>query len=142
MTPHLGFGLDGVHNEGVPTVFQQYPTSTDCFKFSFFPRTIPVWNRLPAAAAEAPSLVCSHVQRFQSQRLFCLQRNDVSKALCKRVPLWYHSRGRWGALPSKWGFPPGHEVNLNEGVELCHRADCNYTSHFYFFSLVSPLRTI
>ena len=37
--------------------FQQYPTSTDCFKFSFFPRTIPVWNRLPAAAAEAPSLV-------------------------------------------------------------------------------------
>ena len=57
--------------------FQQYPTSTDCFKFSFFPRTIPVWNRLPAAAAEAPS--------------------------------W-----SWGALPSKWGFPPGHEVNLND----------------------------
>ena len=35
----------------------------------------------------------SHVQRFQSQRLFrftrglaaCLQRNDVSKSLCKRV---------------------------------------------------------
>ena len=37
--------------------FQQYPTSTDCFKFSFFPKTIPVWNRLPTAAAEAPSLV-------------------------------------------------------------------------------------
>ena len=37
--------------------FQQYPTSTDCFKFSFFPRTIPVWNKLPAAAAVAPSLV-------------------------------------------------------------------------------------
>lgn len=36
--------------------FQQYSTSTDCFKFSFFPRTVPVWNRLPAAAAEAPSL--------------------------------------------------------------------------------------
>ena len=63
--------------------FQQYPTSTDCFKFSFFPRTIPVWNRLLAAAAEAPSFL-------------------------------YHSRGSWGALPSKWGFPPGHEVNLND----------------------------
>ena len=37
--------------------YQQYSTSTDCFKYSFFPRTIPLWNRLPAAAAEAPSLV-------------------------------------------------------------------------------------
>ena len=62
--------------------FQQYPTSTDCFKFSLFPRTIPDWNRRPAAAAEAP--------------------------------FWYHSRGSWGALLSKWGFPPGHEVNLND----------------------------
>ena len=34
--------------------YQQYSTST---KYSFFPRTIPLWNRLPAAAAEAPSLV-------------------------------------------------------------------------------------
>ena len=42
-----------------PFKFQQYPTSTYCFKLSFFPRTIPVWNRLPAAAAEAPSLVSS-----------------------------------------------------------------------------------
>ena len=32
--------------------FQKYPTSTDCFKFSLFTRTIPVWNRLPAAAVE------------------------------------------------------------------------------------------
>ena len=37
--------------------YQQYSTSTDCFKYSFFPRTIPLWNKLPAAAAEAPSLV-------------------------------------------------------------------------------------
>ena len=37
--------------------YQQYSTSTDCFKYSFFLRTIPLWNRLPAAAAEAPSLV-------------------------------------------------------------------------------------
>ena len=62
--------------------FQQYPTSTDCFKFSFSPRNTPVWNRLPAAAAEAPSLVSF--------------------------------KGNWGALPSKWGFPPGHEVSLND----------------------------
>ena len=37
--------------------YKQYSTSTDCFKYSFFPRTIPLWNRLPPAAAEAPSLV-------------------------------------------------------------------------------------
>ena len=119
--------------------FQQYPTSTDCFKFSFFPRTIPVWNRLPAAAAEAPSLISF--------------------------------KGSWEALPSKWGFLPGHEVNLNDkcwvvpsglvprypqGRWIGHTqigescwvqlsttssfyliafslSDCNYTSHFYFF---------
>ena len=37
--------------------YQQYSTPTDCFKYSFFLRTIPLWDRLPAAAAEAPSLV-------------------------------------------------------------------------------------
>ena len=37
--------------------YQQYSTLTHCFKYSFFLRTIPLWNRLPAAAAEAPSLV-------------------------------------------------------------------------------------
>ena len=33
--------------------YQQYSTSTDCFKYSFFPRTTPLWNRL----SEAPFLV-------------------------------------------------------------------------------------
>ena len=36
--------------------FRQYSTSSDSFKFSFFPRTIPLWNSLPASVAEAPSL--------------------------------------------------------------------------------------
>ena len=30
-------------------------TSSDCFKYSFFRRTFPLWNRLPAATAEASS---------------------------------------------------------------------------------------
>ena len=33
-----------------------YSTKTDCYKHSFFPNTIPLWNRLPASVAEAPSL--------------------------------------------------------------------------------------
>ena len=33
--------------------YKPYSTSTDCFKYSFFPRTIPLWKRLPPAAAEA-----------------------------------------------------------------------------------------
>ena len=37
--------------------FRQISTSKDYFKFSFFPRTIPVWNSLPASVAEASSLV-------------------------------------------------------------------------------------
>jgi hypothetical protein len=30
---------------------------TDTLKFSFFPRTVPTWNMLPATVAEAPDLV-------------------------------------------------------------------------------------
>ena len=37
--------------------FRQISTSRDCFKNSFFPRTIPLWNKLPASTAEAPDLV-------------------------------------------------------------------------------------
>ncbi len=36
--------------------FIPYSTSTDCHKFSFFPRTIPEWNTLQASVAESPSL--------------------------------------------------------------------------------------
>lgn len=36
--------------------FIQFATSSDTFKFSFFPRTVPSWNNLPASVAEAPSL--------------------------------------------------------------------------------------
>jgi hypothetical protein len=35
----------------------QHQTMTDTMKYSFFPRTIPEWNRLPASIAEAPDLV-------------------------------------------------------------------------------------
>ena len=34
----------------------QISTSSDTFKNSFFPCTIPWWNSLPAAVAEAPDL--------------------------------------------------------------------------------------
>ena len=37
--------------------FNQLSSSTDIFKYSFFQRTIPTWNRLPASIVEAPSLV-------------------------------------------------------------------------------------
>jgi hypothetical protein len=35
----------------------QHQTRTDTMKYSFFPRTIPEWSRLPASIAEAPDLV-------------------------------------------------------------------------------------
>ena len=37
--------------------FRRFSPSTECFKSSFFPRTVPLWNSLPATVAEAPSLV-------------------------------------------------------------------------------------
>ena len=36
---------------------RQYPINSETFKYSFFPRTIPAWNSLPATIAEAPDLV-------------------------------------------------------------------------------------
>ena len=36
--------------------FRHFSPSTDSFKYSFFPRTIPLWNSLPATVAEDPSL--------------------------------------------------------------------------------------
>jgi hypothetical protein len=36
--------------------FRQYSVRTNVLKFSFFPRTIPTWNTLPATVAESPSL--------------------------------------------------------------------------------------
>ena len=37
--------------------YRRFAPSTESFKFSFFPRTVPLWNSLPALVAEAPSLV-------------------------------------------------------------------------------------
>ena len=37
--------------------FQLIPTSSDYYKLSFFPKTVCLWNSLPAAVAEAPALV-------------------------------------------------------------------------------------
>ena len=37
--------------------FRQIPTSSDYYKHSFFPKTVCLWNSLPAALAEAPELV-------------------------------------------------------------------------------------
>ena len=36
---------------------RQISSRSDAYKFSFFPRTIPVGNSLPATVAEAPDLV-------------------------------------------------------------------------------------
>jgi len=39
-----------------PHAFRLYQCDTNYFKFSFFPRTVVEWNRLPAEVANAPSL--------------------------------------------------------------------------------------
>ena len=39
-----------------PHAYQLYQPSTNYFKYSFFPRTVVEWNRLPAEVACAPSL--------------------------------------------------------------------------------------
>ena len=44
--------------------FRLFPTSRDCFKYTFFSRTIPLWNDLLASIAEAPDLVLFKQELF------------------------------------------------------------------------------
>ena len=39
-----------------PRQFQRFHPTVDTFKYVFLPRTIPAWNSLPQAVAEADSL--------------------------------------------------------------------------------------
>ena len=39
-----------------PFIFHQLPCRVDCYKYSFFPRVIPIWNRLPAVAVTSSSI--------------------------------------------------------------------------------------
>ena len=48
--------------------FQQYSSSADSFTYSFSPRTIPLWNIIPTAAADTPSL--TSFKRELSDRTF------------------------------------------------------------------------
>ena len=41
---------------GHPRQFQLFQPTVDAFKYAFLPRTIPAWNALPQAVAEADSL--------------------------------------------------------------------------------------
>ena len=47
---------------------RQYSINSETFKYSFFPRTIPAWNSLPATIAEAPDLV--HFKQGLSSLIF------------------------------------------------------------------------
>ena len=52
---------------GHPRQFQRFQPTVDSFKYAFLPRTIPAWNALPQAAAEADSLDIfkRHMSRHQ-----------------------------------------------------------------------------
>jgi len=41
---------------GHPRQFQRFQPTVDAFKYAFLPRTIPAWNALPQAVADADSL--------------------------------------------------------------------------------------
>jgi len=45
--------------------FQRFQPTVDAFKYAFLPWTIPAWNALPQAVAEADSLVIfkRHISR-------------------------------------------------------------------------------
>jgi len=43
-------------SRGHPRQFQRFQPKVDAFKYAFLPRTIPAWNALPQAVAEADSL--------------------------------------------------------------------------------------
>ena len=65
--------------------FRQFSPSTDSFKYSFFPCTVPLWNSLPAAIAEAPSLVsCKEgLSTFSLEQVRCLLTFQGGELCCQ-----------------------------------------------------------
>ena len=59
--------------------YGQFTTSAVSFKFSFFPRTAPLLNSLPATVAEAPSLVSFKEGLSTLLFLVKLGRNPVAE---------------------------------------------------------------
>ena len=49
---------------------RQISSKSDAYKHSFFPRTIPVWNSLPATVAKAPDLVSSGLENCTHPLVF------------------------------------------------------------------------
>ena len=50
-------------------MFKSIYARTDTFKYSFFPRVVPSWNKLPISVEKSDS-----VSKFkQESKLFCLQ---------------------------------------------------------------------
>ena len=58
--------------------FRHVPASSDCFKNSFFPRTIVLWNSLPASLADAPSYLSNGSSAQCHSNLFRARRMQVN----------------------------------------------------------------
>ena len=63
--------------------FFHYQPTIDCFKYSFFPRTIPKWNRLPLDVIHADSLDSFKNLLYQYYNMYCI----CKLALCPRGAL-------------------------------------------------------
>ena len=81
---------------------RQNPTSSEHYKFSFFPLSVCHWNSLPANVAEAPSLV-SFKRELSSVSIYTIRAGHVSSSnevlkLCwrrLRVPWCRHWDSDW-----------------------------------------------
>ena len=71
--------------------YMPYQCNTNTLKYSFFPRTIILWNSLPSHIASAPTLTCSRTQclpgRTPSQQL---QSNTAQLIKCTPARLALH----------------------------------------------------
>ena len=89
----------------------QYPTRTDTFKFSFSPRTIPVWNSLPAPVAEAPDLV------LFKHGLSSLSHSKLGRGQSVSRIRGFWSCAGWATIPrgsycSRIGLLPNEDSNM------------------------------
>ena len=117
--------------------FRQIPTSSDCYKFNFFPH----WNSLPANMAEAPILV-SFKRELSSVPILTIRVRHVSSSnevlkLCwwgHRVPSCRHWESDWLGT-KEWNALNKSALFLNF-YQLCF-----YLSyHVLFFSRCKPPR--
>ena len=99
--------------------FRQFPTRTNIFKNSFFPKAVPIWNSLPSIVVEAPDLAS-----------FKRELSKLENQLFVRQGCFYFL---FYLFPWTGGLPGAVDVGLDHICSMLWRPDSPLPPPFTFF---------